>query len=269
MKLMALSVVAVLLCGSLRLLAQNLVVPQQFEVASIRQNLNIGAGQQFGATPSGYRATNTVLVVSILLAYPPSSGQVLYPQSQVLGLPAWAGAEHYDIEARIAPEQLSDWQTPAIQQKQLPELLRNLLAERCKLQAHREQKETASFSLVVAKGGPKFAESKPDAALPAGVTLPGGGVMVSESNGTVIHFYHVPVSTLATVLTHMSGKPVVDRTGLQGYYDILFERGEQYERDGLSNWSFEAISRLGLKLVAQKNTVEFLVIDHLDRPSQN
>jgi uncharacterized protein (TIGR03435 family) len=242
--------------------------PQRFEIISIRQNLLPDAVERFGPTADGYQAMNTSLSVSLLLAYPPTSGQTVYPSDQIEGLPAWMREERYDVDARIDPEQLSVWQGPKAQQKLLPRLLQNLLAERCKLKAHIEEKEMASFSLVVAKGGPKFTESKPDAVLPAGVFMPGGGVMVPEEQGRVMHFYRIPLSVLTTVLSHMSGSPVVDRTGLKGKYDIVLDKGEPRE-GGYFNTAIEVVSQLGLKLVSQKNVVEILVIDHVERPSEN
>jgi uncharacterized protein (TIGR03435 family) len=243
--------------------------PQKFAIASIRQNQTGKTTQRFGATPNGYQAVSMALAVSILLAYPPTNGQALYPANQVLGLPSWAQEDRYDIDARIDPEQLAAWQAQILQQRLLAPLLQNLLVERCQLKAHREQKVMATLALVVTKNGPKFTPSRPDAVLPAGIMMPGGGVLVPEEQGRVLHFYRVPVNTLAVVLSHMSGQPVIDKTGLAGNYDISFDKGEQGARDNFSNWTFEAVERLGLKLVSQKNVVEFLVIDHIERPSEN
>lgn len=189
--------------------------PQRFDVASIRQNLSRGTVQRFGPTANGYQAVNVPLADSLLLAYLPTNGQAIYPANQILGLPAWAREERYVIDARIEPEQLSVWQVPGVQLRLLAPLLQNLLAERCQLKVHREQKEMATLALVVAKGGPKFSGSKPDAVLPAGMFMPGGGVLVPEEQGRVLHFYRVPVNTLAVVLSHMSGQAVVDRRGLR------------------------------------------------------
>lgn len=244
-------------------------VPQQFAVASIRRNQTEKTTQRFGITPNGYQAVNVALATSLLLAYPPTGGQAIYPANQVQGLSAWVREERYDIEARIDPEELAAWQAPGAQTRLLAPLLAKLLVERCQLKVHREQKEMATLALVAGKGRPKFTVSKPDAVLPAGTMVPGGGVFVSEQQGRVLHFYRVPVQTLAVVLSHMSGQPVIDKTGLAGNYDIVFDKGEMGARDGFSNWAFEAVERLGLKLVSEKNVVEFLVIDHIERPSEN
>jgi uncharacterized protein (TIGR03435 family) len=243
--------------------------PQRFDVASIRRNI-AGKQQDFGPTASGYRVINLTLLVPLMFAYPPSTGQAIYQMDQIKDLPDWVVAERYDIDARIDPAQLAAWQAPGAQQRLLPQLLQNLLADRCKLQTHKEQKEMASFSLQLAKNGPKFQESVPGAQHPAGMTVPGGGVVVPEEQGRVLHFYGVQLSVLAAMLSQENGRPVVDKTGLKGKYDIVFEKREARENDGLSSSiTFESVSKLGLKLVAEKDVIDVLVIDHIERPSEN
>lgn len=243
--------------------------PQQFAVASIRRNMTEKVQQNFRATPNGFQSANMSLAATLLLAIPPSDGQTIYPSNQVQGLPDWVREERYDIEARIDPEALAAWQAPGAQARLLAPLLENLLTERCQLKVHREQRLQSSLALIVAKSGPRFTPSKPDAVLPAGIMVPGGGVFVVEQQGRVLRFYRVPVQTLTVVLSHMSGQPVIDKTGLTGNYDIAFDKGEQGAGDGFSNRVFEAVERLGLKLVSEKNVVEFLVVDRIERPSEN
>jgi uncharacterized protein (TIGR03435 family) len=89
--------------------------PLRFEIVSIRQNLIPSAAQRFGPTANGFQAMNSSLAVALLLAYPPTNGQAIYPSDQIEGLPAWMREERYNIDARIDSEQLPVWQEPKAQ----------------------------------------------------------------------------------------------------------------------------------------------------------
>ena len=83
-----------------------------------------------------------------------------------MGLPDWMKTQPYDVDARIAADDRAEWQKPDKQPEMLRPMLQALLAERLMLQVYRESKESALYTLVVGKGGPKFEETKPDVAEP-------------------------------------------------------------------------------------------------------
>jgi bla regulator protein blaR1 len=254
--------------------------PLAFEVVSIRQNKSGGA-QQVGPTPDGYHMTNSPLAVPVLTANIPLAGTAFFTNDQTQGLPEWALRDPYDIDAKVSQGDLTEWQKPESQASMLRAMLQAFLLDRCKLVVHRDTKEISVYALVVGKNGPKFKEAKPGDTHPAGITLPGGGgVLVPENGGESIHFYAAPMVSLAPLLSNMAGRPVQDRTGLTGKYDFALQRPAPNvpppggSQDGIAASDpgpsiFSVVEDLGLKLEPAKGSVETLVIDHMERPSEN
>jgi uncharacterized protein (TIGR03435 family) len=258
--------------------------PLAFDVVSIKQNVSTGqrtGPPQFGPTPDGYRMTNMPLAVVIVTAYPPTMGNGIIMPDHVLGLPDWATRERYDIDAKVAQEDLAQWQKPAEQTAMLEAMLQSLLVDRCNLLIHRDSKDSSVYLLVVAKGGPKFKETDPAATHPAGMTLPDGATVVPSDNGD-IKMYGTSMGMLATLLGSMGGpgigRSIQDRTGLTGRYDIVIPRPDMGGGPGgpdgeggadRSGMVFSVVDALGLKLESGKSSVETLVVDHVERPSEN
>jgi uncharacterized protein (TIGR03435 family) len=158
-------------------------------------------------------------------------------------------------------------------------MLRRLLAARFQLSFHREPKELPIYALTVAKDGPKL---KASAAAPG--TLPelintiypdekgGVHVMLPARNATLTQF-------AAMMQRAVVDRPVVDQTGLSGTYDFDLEWTPDESQFGgqlpLSTEStkpslFAAIQeQLGLRLTATRGPVAGLVIDRVERPSEN
>jgi uncharacterized protein (TIGR03435 family) len=264
-----------------------------FDIVSIRQNVSQAprtGPPVFGPTGDGYRALSVPLVLLLLTAYVPSTGgAAFFTEDRVVGLPDWAMRENYDIDAKVGEEELAEWQKPGSQLAMLQAMLQALLADRCKLVVHRDIKEVAVYSMVVGKNGPKFKETDPTVDHPGGMKLPWGGVVV-PGNGT-INMYGVSMASVATLLGSMAnlGRPVQDKTGLTGRYDIVMKQpqgggmaggpgdagggggaiaGPAVEDPGSSMMSVFQ-DQLGLKLEPEKSNVETLVIDHMERPSAN
>jgi uncharacterized protein (TIGR03435 family) len=152
-------------------------------------------------------------------------------------------------------------------QDQLPKLLQALLAERFHLSIHREHKEQPVYALVPGKGGPRLHETSHEDAKPG-----------FRQRGYSFTFTNADMSNLAGVLSQLTRRKVVDRTGLRGQYDFTLSYAPN--RDGadreVSNDSpaannlpdtvFTALrEQLGLNLESQKTQVEFIVVDHLER----
>jgi uncharacterized protein (TIGR03435 family) len=137
-------------------------------------------------------------------------------------------------------------------------MLQNLLADRFQLKLHRESKDAPIYALVVAKNGPKLKESAPGAQ---------GSIGMSQGN---LSARGVPVAALADQLSgpvFQLGRPVIDRTGISGIYDFTLD----WASDDSAPSVFTALQeQLGLKLEAQKGSVEVLVVDSMERkPSAN
>ena len=247
-----------------------------FDVISIRVNktgLSPEAVAQDGPTADGFRSRQTLLLPLMTASVPQAGGAAFYSlQEQIKGLPDWVMTERYDIDARIADQDRAEWQKPQSQKAMLQAMLQALLADRCKLAVHREVKETQVTTLVVAKGGPKLKETDPAVEHPGGRALPLGGVIVTNKDG--MSFYGISMASLASFVSSFAnrGRPVQDKTGLTGRYDVTFDTLADAADSGVS--SFEAaflsgLNKLGLKLDSENGQVETLVIDHIERPSAN
>jgi uncharacterized protein (TIGR03435 family) len=228
----------------------------QFEVASVRPIVTDaisgegGTRSQIQSAPDGLTLRNIDLDEMIEWAYTVQHNQL-----------ANAGSLHnhrYDIRARTAGP---------VNEKALRLMLQNLLATRFNLKLHREQKQTSVYELVVAKGGPKLPPDK-SGKLPA--SYPRETFPRVVDGGFV--FTNTSMAEFAQQLTELRGidLPVVDRTGIPGVYDIKLESAAAAVRDPNGPSLLTLIrEQLGLKLVAAKDPIEVVVIDHAEEPSGN
>ena len=151
--------------------------------------------------------------------------------------------------------------------EQLPHLLQVLLAERFHLSIHRELKEQPVYTLALSKRGPRLHETSHE-----------GGKPDLRQSGYSFTFTNADMSNLVGVLSQLTGRKVVDRTGLRGQYDFTLSyapsRGGTDREvsnvspaaDSLPDTVFTALrEQLGLTLKAQRSQVEFIVVDRLDR----
>ncbi len=254
-----------------------------FAVVSIRQN-KTGGPQNFGRpTPDGYEMKNMFLAAPILTAYVPQSGGAsIYSDTQVIGLPAWSESDEdrYDIGAKVDQADLADWQNPGKQPEMLRAMLQSMLADRLKLAVHRSTKEGPVYSLMVAKNGPRFKESNPAESHPGAYPFPGGGMlsMDMKDGEMTVHYFGISIGQLTILLP--ADRTIQDRTGLIGKYDITLRKpipaaippGVQQQQGPPPEPELSAFSlaeQVGLKLEPAKGQVETLVIDHVERPSEN
>jgi uncharacterized protein (TIGR03435 family) len=242
------------------------------EVASVRKHTD-QAGGVARFTVSGSRVTVVALQVRdrILEAYN------LKPY-QVSGDPEWMGggstiadmvarrsADSYDISAKAEGD-------VELTRDQGRLILQAVLADRFQLKVHHETKETAVYALVVGKNGPKLKESASETKFQASLEMGPTGRMVDR---------RTPMSRLAEFLSTQADRPVVDQTGLTGFYDFTLEWnftddqraagvGVRGDSDSSSPALFTAVQeQLGLRLEKAKAPIDVLVIDHAAIPSEN
>ncbi len=274
--------------------------PLSFEVASIKPSKSGSPGMMLRIQPGG-RFTASGIPMKFLLeqAYG-------IKDSQISQAPPWFDSEHWDIDAK--PEDSvgaeMDKLPPEQRKDKLMQMLQSLLVERCKLSLGHETKELPIYALVVAKNGPKLHAStfKPPDKLtslpppsPMGKgdrPMRGGGEGIMMNGRGNLTSTGVELSMLVNVLSRITGRIVVDKTGLTGRYDFTLQwtpdesQGPIFPgggpgpgmqvRDGApppesSGPSlFTAIQEeLGLKLESQKAPVQIFVIEHVERPSEN
>lgn len=237
-----------------------------FEVASVKPNHSGENPYYVRILPGGsLGALNASLQAIITTAY-----QI--PDFELAGGPAWLTTEKWDIEAKrpgAAPPQ------------HVLDMLRVLLADRFQLKVHTESRQMPIYALVVAKNGPKLEPSHIECFDPTGGTLPttpnarpcgGFNRGLSQMLGA-----RIAMPGLAKTLSKVVGRTVVDKTGLDGSYDITLnwkpDELLQADRDSAASESaslFTAIQeQLGLRLEAQRGPVDILVIDSVNRASAN
>jgi uncharacterized protein (TIGR03435 family) len=187
-----------------------------FDVASLRVS-RTGEPSEASPTPDGYRAVNVPVMRLVVAAYAPTDKTASYFEyDRILGVPDWARTEGYSLEAKVTDADLADWQNPNSQKTMLRSMMEALLADRCKLVAHREMKELSMFALVPTKSGPKLKETPPaelaDLKLehPSGITLPDGGILIN--GGGKMSFFGVSMGTFSEMLSVPAGHPVQDKT---------------------------------------------------------
>jgi uncharacterized protein (TIGR03435 family) len=130
--------------------------------------------------------------------------------------------------------------------------------ERFKLQFHHEMKDVSGFALLVSKGGLKIEEDHEE--------NNEGPSMRAGPAGMV--YRKTPLSRFASFLSAPAGAPVIDKTGLTGTFSFTFQPPRA--SDPASPSIFTAVQeQLGLRLEPLKVPADFLVIDHVERPTPN
>jgi uncharacterized protein (TIGR03435 family) len=263
-----------------------------FEVISIKRHTAESGQVQLGPTPDGFRAIGLPMFGIFQWAYALPNHPGLLRGDQIEGDPGWLSGELYDVVAKVGQPDLADWQKPEMRQAMLRAMLQAMLAERCKVVVHYGSKESPVYDLVIAKGGPKFkqAETVDTAELrrkhPEGGIMRGSGTMAVQSPNTT-QWYAMSMAILTnTILPSVADRPVVDKTGLTGYYDLALPSsvlhrpppppaGAAQPLDApsptLEDESIFTVlpKALGLRLEPAKGQVETLVIDRVERPSGN
>jgi uncharacterized protein (TIGR03435 family) len=199
-------------------------------------------------------ATNVTLRQLIAQAYGLKTEGVRDPGNRIVGGPAWASTERYNVTARAEQPVMGE---------SLRAMAQRMLEERFQLKIHHETREMPVYSLVVGKSGPKFKRS--DAAGDASV-----------SQGAVQGKYRViahkmPVFVLASMLENQIDRMVLDKTGLEGNFDFQLEWALDMNVNDVSAPSvFSAVQeQLGLKLESAKGPLDVIVIDHAEKASEN
>ncbi len=249
-----------------------------FEVASIKPSAQQGmvtrmAGGPGTSDPGRFTATNAELSMLVMRAY-----GIQYDQ---LKGPAWMDTTEFDVVASVPAGTTAE---------QLRKMLRNLLAERFRMQVHHESRVEPVYELTVAKGGPKlrpaaegggddFGSRPPRLDRDNFPILPPGrpnGACGQAPDGSRCTFRMV---TMAMFVQRLSlpvfiGRPVIDRTGLTGQSDftLYYSSSDAPSSPENNAPSIEQAlqSQLGLKLAPSKASTDVLVIDHAEKmPTEN
>jgi uncharacterized protein (TIGR03435 family) len=243
--------------------------PSEFDVISIRRSKRAETGSSFGdGGPGRFRATNVPIGDLLRSAYE-------IHDFELIGAPDWLETERYDIEATLEnPRKLDD----------MGPLIQALLAERFKLKVHGQSQESGVYFLVPAKGGLKLKAVKqctpPDlnaAAVPPRDYSAFCGFMAvgQRGNDSGVWATSTTVTDLAQALSRIVKRRVLDKTGFTTTFDVnLKYRPEDLGLENPSSANLPSIfvaleEELGLKLESGRAPIDVLVIDHIERPSEN
>jgi len=232
--------------------------------------------------PGGrFTATNNTIRALILNAY-----GIFGSPHLLTGGPAWIDSEAYDVDARAEPGVIPANAPSGVLWEKTRLMLRKLLTDRFHLVIRRETKEAPLYEMVVAKNGSKLKESQRDCA--ASVTACHG----FSGNPTRLSGLGVDMADLALILSSYADRPVVDKTGIQGVFDIRLQWNpfagrvrpveevtrtpEAQTREGASPDVASLPSlvtaleqQLGIKLESRKGLIEMYVIESVERPTGN
>lgn len=275
-------------CASLSAQAPAPADKPKFEVASVRENTADDGKVMIGIQPGGrFNAVNVPLWDLIRQAF-------AVQRTQIVGAPDWTETARYDIVAKAETE--IPRAGPAAPIGPLNFMLQDLLEDRFKLRAHRETREMPVYALVLARADRKLGSglvpSKVDCAAMRGRGARGGpppgppppgerptcGMRMAPNQ---VQAGGMSLVALTQFLSQSTQRIVVDRTGLEGTYDIDLtftpDRMPQgtpppgvpmpsIDPNGPS--LFTALQeQLGLKLESERAPVEVIVIDHVERPT--
>jgi uncharacterized protein (TIGR03435 family) len=254
----------------------------EIEVATVKQN-KAGGGQNMQLTPAGlFTITNMPLRLMARIAY---GSEAIQTNGQVVGGPGWADTERFDIAAKttVAP-------SPRRDIMQL--VMRSVIEDRFQIKVHTEQRETPIYTLVLANRDGRFGPSltrndgkcygqhnppPPDTPFDPSTFC---GVRGGPGD---MRYVGQTMQEIARSLANyaMIARPVIDRTALQGRYDlrVLFvpafidsPNGPPVANpaaDSGANIFTALVEQGGLKLQGERGPAEFLVIDRAEHPAEN
>lgn len=252
-----------------------------FEVASIKPNHSADRFIDMRMAPGGRFTANNITAKQLI------ENAYDIRDFQISGGPKWLDSAKYDIVAKAADSPQKDENTLSESERNLfanqnRQRLQSLLASRFNLQCHSTTKEGTVYALVLAKNGPKL-----QAAPPGQERSPNRGMRMRPGQ---LDGQSATISFLARALSGQLGRTVVDKTGLTGLYNFTLQwtpdqqQAQMFKGPGAGPEGpdgapppdasgpsiFTAVQeQLGLKLESAKGSVEILVIDHVEPPSEN
>jgi uncharacterized protein (TIGR03435 family) len=251
-----------------------------FDVASVKENTSgSGAGGIAPPTPGRWRITNTPLRFIVLEAFD-------LRDHELIGAPEWTGSTAFDITATYSAE-------PALTRQDTRAMLRTLLADRFGLKTHREMRELPMYALVMARKdgalGPQLVRSsidceqrlaenrpQPGAGSPSPVAAGGRRPCYMSATRRSITADTQTMQQLASALQSLTGRPVMDRTGLTGAFDfdLKWTSGPVAPAPGAGPPPddgpsiFTALQeQLGLRLESSRGSFEVVVVESVRRPT--
>jgi len=269
--------------------------PPEFAVASIRTNVSgapkkaavVGAQIDGGGViepPRGGCVIATGANARMLLRYAygevGSDGQIVRPleAARIVGsptLPAWVDEVMFDIDARM--------DSPSRGPMERTAMMRRLLEERFAIRAHRETRDLPVFNLVFARADRRLGPALHELNAPC---VPAADRRTSQDTPCAVRTgpgsitgHGVAIAAVATYLSPIVGRVVIDRTGLSGRFDMALrfalapDAGVQEAKAALladaPSIFTAAQEQLGLRLESDTGPVDVVVVDRIEMPTEN
>lgn len=246
-------------------------VPEiDFDVVSIHPGKNPAApmGHAFPADSDSMTFTNVPLFILLFYVYNGDRAGL------TRGLPGWTRTERYDITAKVTGPNVDLYRKLSQNERKL--MLRRVLEDRFQLKVHRESRVMPVYNLVVAKGGSKLVRAQP-------ADVPANGRTIVYAGPGQMSGHGVLMGDLAAALSDSSlGRQVIDKTRLTARYNFTlkfaldpgpapsFGSQSGSKADDAMPSIFSALQdQLGLKLESSTAPVETLVVDHIEKPTEN
>jgi bla regulator protein blaR1 len=202
-------------------------------------------------------------------------------EEQILRLPEWAQGGYY-IAAKVDAADVPQFSKLTLREKWA--MVVTLLEERFGLKFHHEMKELPSYTLVIAKGGPKLKESSPEERAKAAAALqqnppppPPVPKVSGSKDGVLVEQNGASMASIVHIISNALHSPVIDKTGLTDRYDFRLDFSPDFAEleptapgsERAPNILTAVQDQLGLKLESGKGSVDVIVIDDIKQPSPN
>ena len=220
--------------------------PGTFEVVSIKPNKSGAAASETDTSPGRVSVTNATPLSLLLRAFGVSA-------LQIVGAPDWVATERYDLIATVPEGRLLN------DQARRP-FFEKMLAERWQLRYHRGTRNLRVYSLV--NDGSKLVQHTGPGEYGMKVERVGPRVILRSTRGNM--------GRMVEILTGFTGNVVSNDTGLGGEYDFTLEWVQDAAANEPGPTLFTGLrEQLGLRLVSSEKPTPVIVIDHIERPSEN
>jgi uncharacterized protein (TIGR03435 family) len=252
-----------------------------FEVASVKPSSADSRGVELDFAPNGrFTARGVPLLFLVSSAY-----NVPFQGPRLTGLDREIAYERYDIEATAEPGAIPAGASTLARETKMKLMLQRLLEDRFKMKVLRETKVMPMYAVIVGKNGPKLTKAKIEEK-DCPVSAADNGIRCHNFSGGMgrgLHAQAINMQDLVDAVSNWADKPVVDRTGLEGLFQIDTEGwvpmlprppgGNPDEEKAFADPArptlYMIFDRLGLKMEASTGPIETVTVLHVEKPTEN
>ena len=219
----------------------------RFQTATVTRNMSGLASGGSQIQPGGRVTVTNTSIRDVL--------RIIYdlPVFAIVGAPEWFSSERYDIAAQASGN-------PSMEE--LKQMMRNLLIERFKIVLHQETRQIPVFELKLRNDSGSLGPHL----IPAKINCEVGGTAACphELKGGSFTAIGMPIARIVRTLAELSGRPIVDKTNLSGFYDV-----DLTWTQGTSSFITAVREQLGLELKSMDEQAQVLVIDSAVHPTDH